>query len=53
VGLGQVRAFGGQYYDGADVDRVFNFKSPEESARRLRLDLDAGIGEINVNVEAQ
>jgi phage shock protein PspC (stress-responsive transcriptional regulator) len=50
VGLGQVRAFGGQYRDGTDVERVFRRQADRESARQLRLDLDAGIGEINVEV---
>jgi hypothetical protein len=52
VGLGQVRAFGGQYKDGSDVDRIFRRQANTETGRQLRLDLDAGIGEINVNVEA-
>ena len=50
VGLGEVRAFGGQSFDGADVDRVINHVAAQESARTLKLDLDAGIGEINVEV---
>jgi predicted membrane protein len=50
VGLGQVRAFGGRYKDGTDVERVFRRQADSESARELRLDLDAGIGEINVEV---
>ena len=50
VGLGQARAFGGQYEDGTDVDRAFERQPDAESAKRLHLDLDAGIGEINVEV---
>jgi hypothetical protein len=50
VGLGQVRAFGGQYQDGADVDRVFRREADTETSKKLRLDLDAGIGEIDVEV---
>ncbi|MEY2476322.1 MAG: hypothetical protein QOG87_1637 [Actinomycetota bacterium] len=49
VGLGQVIGFG-RMSDGSDVDRVFRRASDSESARQLRLDLDAGIGEINVEV---
>jgi hypothetical protein len=51
VGLGQVRAFGGQSVEGTDVDKTIDHIPSEESARQLRLDLDAGIGEINVEVQ--
>jgi phage shock protein PspC (stress-responsive transcriptional regulator) len=49
VGLGQVTAFG-RSQDGSDVDEVFQRPADREAARELRLDLDAGIGEINVEV---
>lgn len=51
VGLGQVQTFGGQAAEGMDIDRVVNHLVAQETARTLRLDLDAGIGEINVEVQ--
>lgn len=49
VGLGEVKAFG-QSADGSSVDRTFHRAPDGETAKRLRLELRAGIGEINVEV---
>ena len=49
VGFGQVTAFG-RSSDGSDVDRQFDREADGETSRRLVLDLDAGIGQIDVEV---
>ena len=49
VGMGQVTAFG-RSTDGSDVDRRFDHDAEVETSRTLVLDLDAGIGEIIVEV---
>jgi phage shock protein PspC (stress-responsive transcriptional regulator) len=49
VGLGQVDVFG-RKADGSGLDRRFT-RDGGETSRRLVLDLDAGIGEIEVEVD--
>lgn len=50
VGLGQINAFG-RSTEGSDVDRPLDREAETETSRTLVLDLDAGIGEINVEVD--
>jgi hypothetical protein len=49
VGLGQATAFG-RSTEGSQVDETFHRSATGETAKHLRLELRAGIGEINVEV---
>jgi hypothetical protein len=49
VGIGQVDAFGRQD-EGMTVHRTFRQRAAAEGGKQLRLDLDAGVGQINVEV---
>jgi phage shock protein PspC (stress-responsive transcriptional regulator) len=50
VGAGQINAFGPPLGDGTSVDRTFTRRAATESGKQLRLDLDVGIGLIDVEV---